>query len=122
MGDANAWNADKAKKQWAAREKLKESPSSAPYCVCRLLDKKCGHYGSSICPNAVPECDHPSLWLRDGKAAVFVSQPYQIIDVEALGAFCKERGLEVAITTWPAWHYPGSVLHVEIRRAGGTVE
>ncbi|KKN08239.1 hypothetical protein LCGC14_1058630 [marine sediment metagenome] len=110
--------AAKAKKGWALREKLKESRRTATYCVCSLLGKGCKRYGSSDCVNGVPECDHPSLWLRDGKPAVFVSQPYQIRDPKRLGEFCAERGLECMIRTWPAWHYRGSVLHVEIRRKG----
>jgi hypothetical protein len=108
---------DDAMAQWAARRSVKQSPKT-PYCVCRLLDKVCSVYGTSGCTNGVPEVDHPSLWIRDGKAVIFVSQPYGLVDVARLGAFCMERNLTCMITTWPAWHNPGSVLHVEITRRG----
>jgi hypothetical protein len=65
-----------------------------------------------------PGVDHPSLWIRDGKPAVFVFQPYGVQDVAALGAFCAARSLECSIDTWPAWHNPGRVVFVEIHRPG----
>jgi hypothetical protein len=105
--------------EWSKREGLKRS-KAAPFCVCRLLGKRCSSFGMGTCPNAVPEADHPSLWLRDGKPVAFVSQPYQIGDVEKLGSFCRDRDLRCTITTWPAWHYPGNALFVEIRRAQET--
>jgi hypothetical protein len=111
--------AEKAKKEWAEHHGLKEVRNT-PYCVCRLLGKVCKRFGVSDCLNAPPGCDHPSLWLRNGKPVTFVFQPYGLCnaDVEKLGAFCRERKLELEVSTWPAWHYPGSVLHVEISKSG----
>lgn len=106
---------DSLRDEWARQRGLKQS-KKRPFCVCRLLDKRCSHYGASSCPNSPPETDHPSLWCRDGKAHTFVSQPYQLLDPERLDRFCRERGLKCTITTWPAWHYPGAVLHVEITK------
>lgn len=104
------------KQQWAEKYGVRQARQTT-YCVCRLIGKQCRHGGSSDCPHAVPEADHPSLWLRKGKAVVLVSQPYQISNPERLGVFCRERDLRCMICTWPAWHRPGSVLHVEISRA-----
>ena len=107
---------DFLKKQWAdARYGLKES-SSRPYCVCRLINKRCRYYGSSECGHAVPGVDHPSLWLFGGEAVSLVYKPYGITskNVLLLGEFCRDRELEIVIDTWPAWHNPGSVLFVEI--------
>jgi len=103
------------KQQWAEKYGLRQARQS-PYCVCRLLGKRCRYGGSSDCPHAVPEADHPTLWLRHGKPVVFVSQPYQILQPERLGVFCRERDLKCVICTWPAWHRPGSVLQVEVSR------
>jgi hypothetical protein len=107
------------KETWALQKGLKESKATAGFCVCRLLGKRCRAFGASDCENAVPEADHPSLWLRNGKAEMFVSQPYQITDVANLGAFCRHRGLTCRIVTWPAWHNPGHVLHIEITKKTG---
>jgi hypothetical protein len=103
------------RQRWAEKYGLRQSRKS-PYCVCRLLGKSCQVYGSGLCEHAVPEADHPTLWLRHGKPFVFVSQPYQISDPERLGLFCRKRALHCVIRTWPAWHFPGAVLHVEISR------
>jgi hypothetical protein len=101
------------KQQWAEKHGLRQVRRST-YCVCRLIGKQCQYGGTSDCPRALPEADHPTLWLRNGKPAVLVSQPYQICQPERLGDFCREHELECVICTWPAWHRPGSVLHVEI--------
>jgi hypothetical protein len=105
------------KARWAeARYGLKESKRT-PYCVCRLLGKRtCRYYGSSECAHSPPGVDHPSLWLFGGKATTFVFQPYGLTtrNILLLGEFCRDRQLSVVIDTWPAWHYPGNVLFVEI--------
>jgi len=96
---------------WALSRRVKLSPVIS-YCVCRLIGRRCG--SDPTCQHHVPEADHPSVWTRDGKAVIFVSQSYQICDTARLGEFCKLRNLACHISTRPAWHNPGNVLFVEI--------
>ena len=66
----------------------------------------------------LPGQDHERLFNKDGRAAVFTFQPYDLgwKTLRALVKTCEAHGLEASIRTWPAWHYPGSVLFVEIKR------
>ena len=108
----------KLKAQWAESYGLKESKRSQ-VCICSLYGAKgCGKY---ICQNVPPQSDHATLWNLNGKPTVFVMQPYGLIHVVNLVLWCHERStpLEVNIDTWPAWHYPGHVLHVEIATEAG---
>ncbi len=61
--------------------------------------------------------DHGTRWLRDGKPYCLVGQPYQLLedDIRELAELI-EKGFDVQIGTRPAWHYPGGVLHIEVRR------
>ena len=120
---ANNENENQLKKeQWAKKHGLKESKATPHFCLCRLLGKQCREFGSTACVNAPPGSDHASLWLRDGKPAVFVYQPYGLTEVAELGEFCLARGLTCTIATWPAWHNPGSVLHIEIAKKAPAME
>ena len=67
----------------------------------------------------LPGDDHTTLWNIDGKPAVYVSQPYGLsLDrLKEICAACDQHGLTVEVGAWPAWHFPGSVLHVEYRKA-----
>lgn len=63
--------------------------------------------------------DHPSIWLRDGKPTIYVSQPYGL-GTEALRelvARCDQLGLDATVNAWPAWHFPGSVVFVTMEKA-----
>src|SRR4030095_15139258 len=61
------------------RERLWEEGGlkrSHGYPCCQRLVGHCDHrHGAGCLP---PGTDHPSLWLRDGQPAVFVSQPYDL--------------------------------------------
>jgi hypothetical protein len=67
-----------------------------------------------------PGADHSSLWNRDGKPVVFVTQPYSLgVDtMRELVAFCDRWGLDACVSAWPSWHYPAAVVTVEITRKG----
>lgn len=67
----------------------------------------------------LPADDHFTLWLKDGRPEVYVSQPYDLSldDLRQIVAACDQHGLTVSITTWPAWHFPSRVMQVEYRRA-----
>lgn len=67
----------------------------------------------------VPHQDHASVWSKDGKPYILVSQPYdlELDDLREMVKLCDRHGFEVDITTHPGWHFPGQVLHVEYTRA-----
>ena len=65
-----------------------------------------------------PGTDHESMWLRGEEPEKFVSQPYTL-DMETLRAmitYCRKRGLTFTIRGG-SWHFPGSTVLVEFRRA-----
>lgn len=105
---------ERRKAEWLLHRALKQSQGHS--CVKRLLSHCDGRH--CLFP---PGNDHPSLWLFDGKPIVYVFQPYGMnqSDVEGLVTFCQVHQLSFDIDTWPAWHYPNRVLHVEIWRKGG---
>jgi hypothetical protein len=72
-----------------------------------------------LLPRTTPGDDHVSLWLREHKPEVYVSQPYGLtsnVVAEMLRA-AELYGLMFTISTWPAWWNPGAVLFVEWRCA-----
>ncbi len=89
-------------------------------CAHALIGKRCYRIlDSDAC--FPPGHDHSSLWGRDGKPLVFLSQPYPIGNdtiVESV-AFCQRLGLSMAISTWPSFHFPGAVLSVEYWNPNG---
>lgn len=109
------------RKDYAIREKLK--PVSAHVCVSRLLGKRCpeerDRSGDAICESyMIPRGDHLSEWRAEDGSRRLVSQPYGM-DYESLKelvTFCERLGLEADIDAYPAWHFPGSTLFVELRR------
>ena len=99
--------------QWAQKYRLKQSRGRRDWK--RLVWRQSGDFMEPL-----PGDDHTSLWYRDGKAAVYISQPYGIA-AETLAKMqeaCRVHGLAFDVSTWPAWHYPGSVLFVTWHRAG----
>jgi hypothetical protein len=66
-----------------------------------------------------PGTDHPWLFLRDGKPALFVSQPYTLSwdEMQRLVDWCRERGLRVDLSADESWHFPGRTLAVRIARS-----
>ena len=107
------------KEQYTKRDGLKESAGAL--CVQRLLGKQCkvGYQGKR-CECRPPGADHMSLWLKDGKPHVYVMQPYGLSyrQLAELYQFCERHGLRADVDAWPGWHFPGSVLHVAITKAG----
>ena len=103
---------EKALHQWAQKHGLTRSKGHV--CLTRLV----WHCKRSHGCAQLAGSDHASLWLKDGKPHVYVSQPYGL-SLETLLEMvsqCQELGLEIHIGTWPAWHFPGTVLMVEVRR------
>jgi len=99
------------KKDWAKKHGLKQSHAGGDPVVW-LRGKR------------QPWCDlhwfdHGTRWTMAGLPYCLVGQPYGlgpegIRELEAL----QLAGLEVWVSAYPAWHLPGNVLHVEVRRAG----
>jgi hypothetical protein len=68
----------------------------------------------------IPNGDHLSEWARDGVTVAILSQPYGLgfDGLRETLAFCDEHDLEVAIDTYPSFHYPGAVLSLIFTRRG----
>ncbi len=66
----------------------------------------------------LPADDHSSMWLKNGKAYSYVSQPYGLCleDTKKLINFCDEHTLDLSIKAWPSWHFPGRVLTIEVTK------
>ena len=64
-----------------------------------------------------PGQDHLRAYKTEDGSRVIVFQPYQA-DWDELGAFCKERGLELVVKEpSESWHFNGSTYLVEVRLA-----
>ena len=61
--------------------------------------------------------DHPSVWLKDGKYSVYVSQPYDLHKdaLKRLVEFCEENQLTCHIST-ESWYFPSRTLMIEITK------
>jgi len=99
------------KKGWAKRHGLRQSESRGDP-VAWLAGKR------------QPWCephwfDHGTRWTMAGQPYLLVGQPYDIgpDDIREFAAL-QLAGFEVWVNTYPAWHFPGQVLHVEVKRAG----
>lgn len=113
------------RKVWAQREGVKESTGHV--CVARLLGKRCRMSSSTPRRGEVPPCrppgaDHPKLWLRNGKPAIYTFEPYvmELNTLRELVNFCDRWGLDLEIRGWPGAHFPGHVVWVELRPAKRT--
>lgn len=95
-------------------------------CVHRLFNKRCpDRYGGNWfaewdgkMPCHPPATDHPSLWLKDGKAIAFVSEPYGLVmkDTIEMVNFAERWGLTFEMLPWASPHYPGHTMAVIWRR------
>ena len=102
---------------WARSRRLK--PSSSEPCRRLLFGKRCTMGYADGCPDHdLPDHDHVSVWHREGHH-VIVSQPYGLSEKACREiADLSDLGIHVNIDTWPAWHFPGTVLQVEFWSAG----
>lgn len=118
--------AEKRREDYQRAGGLKQSEGQV--CVQRLLGNQCHRYSHPYregdCECDPPGADHQTLWLKDGQPFVYLSQPYPL-GLETLRKtvrFCDRFDLDMVISTWPSWHYPGNVLSVEFTRRGNEVE
>lgn len=107
------------KKKWAGNYGLKEA--KGPVCAMRLLGKRCAEFNSNTgrfgsCACKPPASDHASLWTYKGKPAVYVFQPYGLSgdSMEELVDYCRQWKLTSDVSEYPAWHYPGHILFVQV--------
>lgn len=93
--------------------------STARLCPSRLFGKRCRHFFNNFdecCCDQVHGWgdDHASLWTKDGKPYVYVSQPYSYNE-EALKAWCEQYGLRyVVYGKDKSWWNPGETYLIEI--------
>ncbi len=78
-----------------------------------------GTYGMSPpgnWPKRPPAWDHPSIWVRNGRPIVAVSQPYPWLlndEIESLNEFAGEYGFRFKISNYTSWHYPSRCWFIE---------
>jgi hypothetical protein len=99
---------------WAEREGVTLTEDHA--CLLRLTEAGCRAPGRS-CVH-LPGCDHTSLWMKDGKPHIYVTQPYNL-SIERLDEMfraCRRLGLTLRVDSALAWHDAGAVL-IEVLRA-----
>jgi hypothetical protein len=112
--DREAALRERLQDQWAARAGVK--PAGGRRAWRRLLGlRDIGDHRHPKVIEHLPGDDHCTLWLRDGKPAVWVSQPYPLgsSTIAQMTYVAEQYGLAFEISTWPAWHNPASVLFVE---------
>lgn len=106
---------------YAASRKLKLA--NGPVCIQRIHGKRCREFSSygTRCECHPPADDHPSLWNKERKPERYLSQPYSLSteDLRQVVAFVDRFDLDVVVTPWPSFHFPGSILSVEYRRRDG---
>jgi len=104
---------EKRLNDWIALYGIKRSQAST-VDIYRLLGKaQRGHRFERP-----PGADHESLWNLDGKPTLYVMQPYGL-DPHQLVHWCDAMGLVAKVDTWPAWHFPGHVVDVQIATPDG---
>lgn len=113
------------KKSWALRHGLRESTGHP--CLARLVGKTCWIYRDARyqrkCEELecdAPQADHTSMWIKDGRPAAYVMQPYQYgsASIDWVLAFCKTYRLELRVSTDDSWHFPGMTTLFVIARRG----
>jgi hypothetical protein len=110
--------------EWAQGLGLRRSTGHP--CLGRLRDGRCTEqyayqYGQSTkhrIPCRIPGADHDSLWLKNGKPVLYVTQPYHWTweTMQEAVAFGQFWGLAIDVEPWPSWHFPGRVLTILVRK------
>ena len=100
-------NAQSETQKQSAQEKL-QALWAKPLSLKRTLTREWS--------NIPPAWDHSSVWMREGKAMVAVSQPYPWLlnrELDQLDAFAKEFDWQFRISNFFSWHYPGRCWFIE---------
>lgn len=109
--------AETRQQRFGARHKVKPSGGSAT--IARLIGKGLSQEDRYLL--RPPGADHDSLWLRDGKPVMFVTQPYELHrdGMREIVAFCDQWNLDVTVDTADSWHFPGWTTLLRYERQGG---
>lgn len=107
---------DHRRERWAKVHGLRQSGGY------QLIRRLAGASGCERCAGGdcrPPGADHDSLWNKDGKPAVFVTQPYRLSwdSMVRMVDYCRQHALEADISADRSWHFPGWTVAVEYRRA-----
>lgn len=115
----------KKREQFWTKAGLKQSTGHD--CISRLMGVQCNQHGVFLGtydwtkddkPCQLPQAnDHLSMWLKDGKPFLYISQPYHI-NFEAISElveFCNKFNLHADIDAGRSWWFPGSTLSIEVR-------
>jgi hypothetical protein len=105
-----------AKSAWATREGVKQDPSGHA-CLRRLTDEAGAERHAGPCVH-LPGADHSSMWMKEGKAHIYVTQPYDLTleRLEEMFRVGRRLGLTLRVDSAVAWHNPMAVL-IEVLRA-----
>ena len=100
-----------------------QPPSNTHVCFHRLLGEQCPNE-KCLSPQIIPHADHCSEWQQDGRTKMIVSQPYYLSfdEIKETVAFCEEYGLEAMIEARSSWHFPGTTISVQFKRASEAKE
>lgn len=115
--------AEEARKNNFLKAHKLEAPTNNHVCYHRLMGEPCPG-DKCYSPQLIPHADHCSEWEQDGKTKMIISQPYYLAysELKATIDFCEKHGLEVMIDAKSSWHFPGTTISVQFRRAFDTKE
>lgn len=56
--------------------------------------------------------------MRDGETYCIISQPYGLTTdgLRCIAGYCYVNNLDVEVSAYPSWHFPGSVITVVFKR------
>lgn len=102
------------RRAWAQREGV--TAADHHFCLTRLTAEGCRRAGDTC--HHLRGADHTSLWMKDGKPHIYVTQPYDLSlkRLDEMFRVCRRLGLTLRVDSAIAWHAPGAVL-VEVLRA-----
>jgi hypothetical protein len=94
--------------------KLKEA-GNHDGCLCYFLGKPCYRNSNSCVRFGNSAMDHGSVWLRDGKPFVYISQPYNLAleGMRSVIKVCDEHNLVANIRN-RSWLFPTDAVFIEI--------
>ncbi len=115
--------APRSLEEWKDRGPYEESKTHA--CLYLLAGQECPNgpqdyreLTPALCLPPHADLDRTTMWDKDGKPSVIVTQPYSISDfsTEEIGGLC--RGLRLQAEAWNeyTWCYPAGVLALVITR------
>lgn len=95
--------------EWMTAHRLQPAPPERSRCVCQIVHGRCKR------PHAddfelLGWRDHSTLWMRGGRPAVLVAQPYQLTpyDVERLAALDAHAGIHLELRGEGSWYGHGT--------------